>query len=120
MSARNVALGAVAIGAIVAAAVVYEEFDNLVPVVGLGVNYLRFYDAPKGTLTTERAQGVAQNVPAGAVPARPGATPMKIADTVTNSKDWPSYNKTLTSERFSALGQINTQQCRQAEGSVHL
>jgi alcohol dehydrogenase (cytochrome c) len=106
MSARSVALGAVAIGAIVAAGVVYEEFDNLVPVVGLGVNYLRFYDAPKGTLTTERAQRVAQDPPAGAVPATPGATPMKINDTVTGAKDWPSYNKTLTSERFSDLAEI--------------
>jgi alcohol dehydrogenase (cytochrome c) len=106
MSARNVALGAVAIGAIVAAGVVYEEFDNLVPVVGLGVNYLRFYNAPKGTLATERAPGVTQSTPAGAVPATPAATPVKIAAIGTGSKDWPSYNKTLTSERYSDLAEI--------------
>ena len=111
MSALRVALGAALIGAIAAAGVVYWEWDTLVPVAGLAVNYLRFFDAPKGTLTTERngAQSAAQNISstqAGAVSAAPSATPVKIAETVTNSKSWPSYNKTLTSERFSELDQI--------------
>jgi alcohol dehydrogenase (cytochrome c) len=57
-------------------------------------------NAPAGTLTTEaNAAYKAPASPAAAVGTAPGAT----------TGDWPSYNKTLTSERFSNLSQINTQ-----------
>ena len=53
--------------------------------------------APRGEIATEtnpNYKGVA--APAPAAPPSPAAA------------DWPSYNKTLTSERFSNLNQINT------------
>ena len=53
--------------------------------------------APAGVVATEtnpNYKGAA--APAPAAPASPAAA------------DWPSYNKTLTSERFSDLSQINT------------
>jgi alcohol dehydrogenase (cytochrome c) len=53
--------------------------------------------APRGAIATENNpnyKGAA--APAAAAPASPAAA------------DWPSYNKTLTSERFSDLSQINT------------
>jgi alcohol dehydrogenase (cytochrome c) len=53
--------------------------------------------APAGAVATEtnpNYRGAAAPVPAA--PASPAAA------------DWPSYNKTLTSERFSDLSQINT------------
>jgi len=53
--------------------------------------------APVGAVATEtnpNYKGVAP--PAAAAPASPAAA------------DWSSYNKTLTSERFSDLSQINT------------
>jgi alcohol dehydrogenase (cytochrome c) len=53
--------------------------------------------APEGSIATEtnpNFKGVA--APAPATPPSPA------------SADWPSYNKTLTSERFSDLSQINT------------
>src|SRR6201996_1793749 len=53
--------------------------------------------APAGAVATEtnpNYQDAAASAPA--VPPSPAAT------------DWPSYNKTLTSERFSDLSQINT------------
>jgi len=53
--------------------------------------------APAGAVATEtnpNYKGVA--APAPAAPSSPAAA------------DWPSYNKTLTSERFSDLSQINT------------
>ena len=53
--------------------------------------------APAGAVATEtnpNYKGAA--APAAAAPASPAAA------------DWPSYNKTLTSERFSDLSQINT------------
>jgi alcohol dehydrogenase (cytochrome c) len=57
-------------------------------------------NAPPGTLTTEaNAAYKAPAAPASAAGTAPGAA----------AGDWPSYNKTLTSERFSALSQINTQ-----------
>jgi alcohol dehydrogenase (cytochrome c) len=53
--------------------------------------------APAGVVATETNP----NYKGAAAPA-PAAPPSSAA------ADWPSYNKTLTSERFSDLGQINT------------
>jgi alcohol dehydrogenase (cytochrome c) len=55
-------------------------------------------NAPEGTLTTE------QNPAFKAAATPPAAAPAPAA-----AGDWSSYNKTLTSERFSDLAQINTQ-----------
>ncbi|MGH8141573.1 MAG: hypothetical protein ACREU2_03500, partial [Steroidobacteraceae bacterium] len=43
----------------------------------------------------------------GAVGALPGAVRMASAAGAAPS-DWPSYNRTLTSDRFSPLAEINT------------
>jgi alcohol dehydrogenase (cytochrome c) len=56
-------------------------------------------NALPGTLTTEA--NAAYKAPAASTAA---ATPPATA-----AGDWPSYNKTLASERFSSLSQINTQ-----------
>jgi alcohol dehydrogenase (cytochrome c) len=53
--------------------------------------------APRGAIATETNR----NYKGPAAPA-PAAPPSPAA------ADWPSYNKTLTSERFSDLSQINT------------
>src|SRR5246127_4333641 len=53
--------------------------------------------APAGAVATETNP----NYKGAAAPA-PAAPPSPAA------ADWPSYNKTLTSERFSNLSQINT------------
>lgn len=39
---------AAAVVAVAVAGVVYWEFDDLVPIVGLGVNYVRFFECAKG------------------------------------------------------------------------
>ncbi len=57
-------------------------------------------NAPPGTLTTEA--NAAYKPPSAPLLAT-GMAPVAAAG------DWPSYNKTLTSERFSNLSQINTQ-----------
>jgi alcohol dehydrogenase (cytochrome c) len=54
-------------------------------------------NAPEGTATTEQNPAFKAAARPSAAVSAPGAT-----------GDWPSYNKTLTSERFSDLGQINT------------
>ena len=53
--------------------------------------------APPGAVATETNPNYK-----GAVAPAPAAPPSPAA------ADWPSYNKTLTSERFSDLSQINT------------
>ena len=58
--------------------------------------------APSGAVATETNP----NYKGAAAPA-PTAPPSPAA------ADWPSYNKTLTSERFSDLSQINTKDPRQ-------
>jgi alcohol dehydrogenase (cytochrome c) len=65
-------------------------------------NYFLSWFAPPGTTTTESnaaykdAGAVAPSLPAQ--PSLPSGT----------AEDWPSYNRTLTSERYSPLSQINT------------
>ena len=60
-------------------------------------NLLRSWSAPKGTTTTELN------------PAYKGAaTPRSPSRKATGADgDWPSYNRTLTSERFAPLAEIN-------------
>jgi alcohol dehydrogenase (cytochrome c) len=80
---------------------------------GLTRNYLISWSAPAGTTTTElntayKAPETMASSPTAAAPS-PGAA----------SADWPSYNRTLTSDRYSQLDQINTKS-RQAESVVHV
>jgi alcohol dehydrogenase (cytochrome c) len=63
---------------------------------GLARNYIVALNAQPGAVSTEA--NPAYRAPAGA----PKPIPVAAAD------DWPSYNKTLTSNRFSPLVQINT------------
>jgi alcohol dehydrogenase (cytochrome c) len=92
-----VAAGAAAVGA---GAALYFAYPNQVQLVaGETRSYLLSLNAPPGTVRTEENpafKGTATPAPQAAAP--PGAT----------AGDWPSYNRTLTSERFSDLGQINT------------
>lgn len=92
----------VVLGAIVAG-VVYTHWDKAVPILAMGINYVRYFSAPAGTITSEVAaakDGAEPSSPGPSTAASPDATP--APDT-----DWPSYNKTLTSNRFSQLGLIN-------------
>lgn len=93
--------GALVLAIAIGAAVLYFYWDQAVPIAGMAINYVRSWTAPPGTTTTE----VAANSPADTAVASVGAfaSPLPHA-----SGDWPSYNKTLTSERYSQLSQINT------------
>ena len=67
---------------------------------GLARNYIWSWTAPPGATTTElnpNYHGPGAVAPGAVAPASPAT----LAD------DWPSYNKTLTSERYSPLDQIN-------------
>src|SRR5271155_4254349 len=93
-TATMTAIGALLLIGAVAAGAIYFEWNEAVPIVAMGVNYFRYLSAPNGTLTTETAPGAAAG--------RGGAGTSAPA----TSDDWPSYNKTLTSDRFSSLDQI--------------
>jgi alcohol dehydrogenase (cytochrome c) len=67
----------------------------------LTINYARSFVAPTGTLTLESA-------PVGQDVAYRTAVPTAAApESTASSPDWPSYNRGLTSVRYSPLDQIN-------------
>ena len=65
-------------------------------------NYFLTLSAPAGTTTTESNPTYKEPATASPSPAANVQAPGAVAG------DWPSYNRTLTSERFSPLSQINT------------
>ncbi len=89
-----------AIGAI-GGGVIYAKWDTAVQLVSMAVNYVKYLGAPAGTTITELAPGYSGS--SQTAPAQPAAAALANA----TADDWPSYNKTLTSERFSPLSQIN-------------
>ena len=92
--------GAFAVVVALAVGALYVYWDCAVPVVGMAVNFVRFLSAPRGTTTTEFADDAKASGTTVSIP-RPFS---RHAD----ADDWPSYNKTLTSERYSGLSQIDT------------
>ncbi len=93
-------VGGVIIAGAIAAAAIYQYWDQFVPVAAMGINFVRYMGAPAGTISTELAPGFKQQPP---IPQNPSAQ----AEAAGPAKDdWPSYNKTLTSNRFSPLSQI--------------
>jgi alcohol dehydrogenase (cytochrome c) len=75
---------------------------------GMGLNYLRTLSTPPGTVSTEtnpvyQAPAVGAPSPAPADPAWPTAA----------AGEWPSYNRTPSSQRYSPLDQINTKNVAQ-------
>ena len=68
--------------------------------VNLTRNYVRSRGVPPGVTMT------AQN-PAYKVAADPAPAPSAAAVTAAVGDDWPSYNRRLTSERYSPLAEIN-------------
>jgi alcohol dehydrogenase (cytochrome c) len=65
------------------------------------INYARSLVAPPGTLTLETAPAAQEVAIRTAVPTAP------IPESTASSPDWPSYNRALTSLRYSPLDQIN-------------
>jgi alcohol dehydrogenase (cytochrome c) len=102
MSGRHVIV-LIALGVVGAAAVGAGITSSLADEAGIevGVGDMRgeilSLFAPPGAVATETNPNYkSASAPARAAPPSPAAA------------DWPSYNRTLTSERFSDLGQINT------------
>jgi alcohol dehydrogenase (cytochrome c) len=90
----------IVVGAAAGGALYYFYPVQVSTLAGLTRNYFVSWAAPAGTATTESNadyKGAGAVAPDAAAPS-PGGT----------AEDWPSYNKTLTSERFSQLSEINT------------
>ena len=87
---------------IAGAGLLYSYWDQAVPIAALAINYVRYWSAPAGILATEVAQTGAAAQSSAATAA---ASPPAPSDGT--EADWPSYNRTLTSSRFSPLSQIN-------------
>jgi len=92
-----IVIGAAAAGALYSAYPV-----QMATYAGMTRNYFISLVAPAGTVTTESN---ADYKGARAVAPSP---PAEAASAGTNAGDWPSYNRTLSSERYSPLSQINT------------
>jgi alcohol dehydrogenase (cytochrome c) len=84
-----------------ASAILYLNWDRAVPLAGMAINYVRSWTAPSGTTITELAVGYKDG--GQDTSPRPDSTTQKGASVGA----WPSYNKTLTSERYSQLAEIN-------------
>jgi alcohol dehydrogenase (cytochrome c) len=84
-----------------AAGVIYAYWDKAVPLAGMAINFVRTLTAPTGTTTTEEA------APSTSSEAQMNA-PTAASLPAVSADDWPSYNKTLTSERNSPLNQLTT------------
>jgi len=70
------------------------------------MNDFKGSNAPAGTLTTEL--NPAWKPTPAVQPATSATPPASAATPPATQGDWPSYNKTLTSERFANLAEINT------------
>src|SRR5215510_12964054 len=90
-------VGAIVVVGIAIGALSYAYWDQTVQIGSTAINYVRYLSAPAGTLETEVA-------PTGAA-AKPSTSTASAASSQAapggTEGDWPSYNKTLTSNRFS-------------------
>ncbi len=93
-----VALVAAGVGAM--AALYFTHPVQVGEVAGAVRSTLLSFNEPPGSVTIEKnpAYTAPAASPSPAAPTTPGAA----------GGDWPSYNKTLTTERYSELSQINT------------
>jgi alcohol dehydrogenase (cytochrome c) len=92
------AAGVVVALGIIAGTLLYVFFDEATPYVAMAINYIRYRGAAAGTLVTELNPSAPES-----------AATSSAAPSPATAGDWPSYNKTLTSDRFADLAQINTQ-----------
>src|SRR5271166_2052885 len=93
-------LGGIVVAGAIAAAAIYEYWDQAVPIAAMGINFVRYMGAPAATISTEVAAGSKQPTPI------PHNSPALANGANQGQDDWPSYNRTLTSNRFSPLNQI--------------
>jgi len=99
-----VIVGALFVAGIAAAGILYVAFPIAMTTYGgMALNYLRTLSTPAGSVSAEAN-------PAFKAPEASDSSP-PLADAAWPNAaggDWPSYNRTPTSQRYSPLNQINT------------
>jgi alcohol dehydrogenase (cytochrome c) len=97
-------IGVLFVAGIALAGILYRAFPIAMTTYGgLGFNYLKTLSMPAGTVSTEA--NPAYKVIEAAPPSTP---PADAAWPNAAAGDWPSYNRTPSSQRFSPLDQITT------------
>ncbi len=96
-------LGALFVAGVALAGILYVAFPIAMTTYGgMGLNYLKTLSTPAGTVSTEVNPAYQAAAAASASPPADEAWPNAAAG------DWPSYNRTPSSQRFSPLNQITT------------
>jgi alcohol dehydrogenase (cytochrome c) len=96
-------IGALFVAGVVIAGVLYVTFPIAMTTYGgMSLNYLRSLSTPAGTVSTET--NPAYQAPAAVAS---GSPPTDSAWPNAAAGDWPSYNRTPSSQRYSPLAQIN-------------
>ncbi len=93
-----------AVAGLVIAGVLYKTFPvQMTTYGGMGLNYFKSLNTPAGTVTLEA--NPAYKAPAAVASSSPPTDPVWPGAA---AGDWPSYNRTPSSQRYSPLNQINT------------
>jgi alcohol dehydrogenase (cytochrome c) len=102
-------IGGLFVAGMVSAGTLYVAFPVAMTTYGgMGLNFLKTLSTPAGTVSTEANPAYkAIEVAARSAPPADSAWPNAAAG------DWPSYNRTPTSQRYSPLDQINTKNASQ-------
>ena len=96
-------LGALIVVGLVVAGVLYRTFPvQMTTYGGMSLNYLKTLSTPAGTVPRRPIQPTRRRLR----PRRHPLWPMPHGQ-MRRPGDWPSYNRTPTSQRFSPLDQIN-------------
>src|SRR5271170_816427 len=96
-------LGGLFVAGVALAGILYLAFPIAMTTYGgMSLNYLKTLSTPAGTVSTEA--NPAYKAPEAGAPSPPLAPEWPNAA----AGDWPSYNRTPSSQRFSPLTQINS------------
>jgi alcohol dehydrogenase (cytochrome c) len=102
-------IGALFVAGVALAGILYVTFPVAMSTYGaMGINYMKSLSTPAGTVSTELNPAFK-----GTVAASPPAAPADEVWPNAAAGDWPSYNRTPTSQRYSPLTQINTKNAGQ-------
>ena len=103
-------------GGLVIVGILYVTFPVQVTTYGgMVLNYLKTLSTPAGTLSTE-----ANPAYKGAVASAPATPPANSAWPNAAAGDWPSYNRTPSSQSLLAATQINTKYVGKLKVPVYL
>jgi alcohol dehydrogenase (cytochrome c) len=106
MKRRNMFLGS-ALGVVALAALALSlSGSSPVTLAGLVLNTFRAANSPPGTLVVELREAPTMTAVGTTVAAD---TSWRAHSDRFDAGSWPSYNRTITSQRYSPLSQINTQ-----------